>query len=270
MRFIALALGTLAFAGFTVGNDLVKPSPSPSSGVRSMTKTANLSLWHPTVTMPASSTPTAAIGRGDEPLLTHPDTAACRGGSTKKLQHAQTNVCTTTVWPAYPETRGPCATSLYAYWICTTTATKTQSNDLGGRARRWVAQHVEATHKLTARSTQDLGGRSQRAVARFAEPTITAQPSPVLAGDISYTTLPICSFNLSAGRYDCPKITRIASPHSRSCSFNSKLSGYICLKLAEATSTAAVNQCPGGADMCIPANEIQGPKPTTMKTVRKA
>jgi hypothetical protein len=270
MRFIALALGTFAFAGFTVGNDLFKPSPSPSSGVPSMTKTSNLSPWHPTVTAPASSTPTAIIGRRDEPSLTQPDTTVCQGGSTKKLQHAQTNVCTATVWLAYPETHGPCATSLYAYWICMPTAAETRSNDLGGRARRWVAQYAEATSKLTTRFTQDLEGRSQRAVARFAEPTITAQPSPVLAGDTSYTTLPICSFNLSAGRYDCPKITRIASPHSRSCSFNPKSSGYICPKLAEATSTTADNQCPGGADMCIPVNEIQGPEPTTMKTVRKA
>jgi hypothetical protein len=271
MRFSALALGSLALVDFTVGLD-TKPADSSSVSIPietsshttknpSVTKTTSSSSprWHPTVTAPPRSIFTTAVARrGDISIsLTDPWTGPCDSGSTAVKQVSQTSVCTDETTKFYDQR--PCATNWYVLWACETTATSHTSNDMSRRTRRWIAQYESKSN--------GLGGRSQRAVARFAEPTITAEPAPAVAGDPAHTTLPICSFNLEAGRYDCPKVALYTTLPI--CSFNLSAGRYDCPtpKIAEATATPCAS---GMIGPHCSTTVSKGPEPITLHTVRKA
>jgi hypothetical protein len=264
MRFTALALVAFGIVGFTLSQDISGPSQSPSYDMPIETS-SRLSRWHPSVTTPFRSMRTQAVFRHDDISLTLPLDRPCSSGSTTKLQQRETDVCPNTPTPAIPETHSPCATSWYACRVCVPTATSSTTNDFGGRTRRWVAQYASRSN--------NMGGCSQRVVARFAEPTITARPTPAVADDPSYTTLPICSFNLAAGRYDCPKVaSHTALPI---CSFNLSAGRYDCPtpKVAVAIPTPRI---PVPVHSC--ASDVTGPlcggkmsevaEQTTLRTVR--
>jgi hypothetical protein len=263
MRYAPLALGILAFVGLTVSQAIY----SPSYGMPIATSSSRLSHWRPSITALPRSMHTMAISRRNDVSLTLPLDRPCSSDSTTKLQQRQTDVCTYTQTPATPEMRGSCATSWYAYWVCVPAATSSTTNDFGVRTRRWVAQYASRSN--------DFGGRNQRVVARFAEPTVTAQPTPAVTGRPSYTTLPICSFNLSVGRYDCPQVaSRSALPL---CSFNVSARRYDCptLKIAAATPIPRipipVQPCPsGGVGPFCSERASEAPDQTTMHIVRTA